>query len=183
MPLSARPPSDGLPPRPTRPARPQAGGLALLLAAAALLGAAPGTSTAQTDAQTAAGSAVAGIVKRSVGDVSLERAGQRLPVRPGTVVQVGDTLRTGADGAAGLTLADDSRLSAGPGTELVLSTFRFDATTQDGQLLVSLWRGTLNLVTGLIGKKAPEQVKVQTRTVVLGVRGTEFIVDSTGATP
>ena len=42
-------------------------------------------------------------------------------------------------------------------------------------------RGTLSVVTGLIGKKAPENVKVQTRTVVLGVRGTEFIVDaSTG---
>ena len=124
----------------------------------------------------------AGIVKRSVGSVVLERAGQRQPVQPGMAVQVGDTLRTGADGAAGLTLADDTRLSAGPNSELVISAFAFDPTTQDGQLLVSLWRGAMNLVTGLIGKKSPEQVKVQTRTVVLGVRGTEFIVDSSGAT-
>jgi hypothetical protein len=36
------------------------------------------------------------------------------------------------------------------------------------------------VVTGLIGRKAPEKVRFQTRTVVLGVRGTEFILDATG---
>lgn len=148
--------------------------------ATALLAAGLGAAALPAAAQTPT---AAGIVKRSVGTVTLERDGQRLPVEPGTAVRVGDTLRTGADGAAGITLADDTRLTAGPGTELVLSAFSFDSTTQDGQLLVSLWRGALNVVTGLIGKKAPEQVKVQTRTVVLGVRGTEFIVDSSGATP
>lgn len=157
-----------------RRARPVRAALAAALLAAGLGAALP--AAAQTPP-------TAGIVKRSVGTVTLERDGQRLPVQAGTAVRVGDTLRTGDDGAAGITLADDTRLTAGPGTELVLSAFSFDSTTQDGQLLVSLWRGALNLVTGLIGKKAPEQVKVQTRTVVLGVRGTEFIVDSTGATP
>lgn len=122
----------------------------------------------------------AGSIKRLAGTVTLERAGQVRPALPGMAVMVGDTLRTGPDGGAGITLVDDTRLTAGPGSELVISAFRFDSTTQDGQLLASLWRGTLNVVTGLIGKKAPEKVNVQTRTVVLGVRGTEFIVDATG---
>jgi hypothetical protein len=140
----------------------------------------------QAQAQTAAAPAApaaspAGVVKRITGAVSLQRAGQLLSAPPGTVVMVGDTLRTGADGSAGITLADDTLMTTGPNSELVISGFAFDPTTQDGKLLASLWRGTLHMVTGLVGKKAPEQVKVQTRTVVLGVRGTEFIVDASGA--
>jgi len=140
-------------------------------------------ATAAPAAATAAAPTAAGTVKRSVGAVTLERAGQARPATPGTAVQVGDVLRTGPDGAAGITLADDTRLTAGPGSELVISQFAFDSTTHDGTLLASLWRGTLNVVTGLIGKKSPEKVNVQTRTVVLGVRGTEFIVDARADAP
>lgn len=122
--------------------------------------------------------AAAGLVKRSQGSVTLAHAGQELPARPGMVVAVGDTLRTGPDGAVGITPADDTLLTAGPDSELVISAFGFEATGHDGKLLASLWRGTLSVVTGLIGKKTPENVKVQTRTVVLGTRGTEFIVDA-----
>ncbi len=119
----------------------------------------------------------AGMVKRVTGYVTLERAGSRVPALAGSVVQVGDLLRTGADSAVGITLADDTLLALGADSELQLSAFSFDSTTQDGSLLASLWRGTLGVITGLIGKKTPDKVQVQTRTVVLGVRGTEFIVD------
>ncbi|MDH4390630.1 MAG: FecR family protein [Aquabacterium sp.] len=96
---------------------------------------------------------------------------------------MGDTLRTGADGALGITLTDDTLLTIGANSELVLSTYSFDSTTQDGNLLVSLWKGTAAFVTGLIARKAPDNVRVQTRTVVLGVRGTEFIVDAQQGQP
>jgi len=125
--------------------------------------------------------AVAGMVKRATGAVRLERDNTGLAVAPGLSVLVGDTVRTGSDGAVGITLADDTLLAIGPDSELVLSEFAFNNTTQDGNMLASLWRGTLSVVTGLIGRKAPENVRVQTRTVVLGVRGTEFIVDAKGA--
>ncbi len=99
---------------------------------------------------------MAGVVKRSQGTVTLERASQRLMVLPGQILLVGDTVRTGPASAAGLTLADDTLLTVGPDSELVITAFSFDATTDDGNLLASLWRGTLHVVTGLIGKKSPE---------------------------
>ena len=89
-------------------------------------------------------------------------------------------MRTGPDGGAGITLADDTLLAAGPGTQVVINNFAFNTTTQDGHLLLKLWRGTLSVLTGLIARKAPEKVNIETRTVVLGVRGTHFIVDSQG---
>lgn len=131
-------------------------------------------------AWSAAGDAPAGVVKRSAGSVTLLRGGNApgLALAVGQPVQVGDVVRTGGDGRVGITLADDTLLAAGPNSELVLSEFAFNATTQEGGMLVSLWRGTLAMVSGLLAKKAPEKVNVQTRTVVLGVRGTEFIVDA-----
>ena len=125
----------------------------------------------------------AGIVKRVQGAVTLQRAGQPVPiapVTPGTAVQVGDRLVTGADGAVGLTMADDSLLTAGPGSTLVISEFRFNSTTHEGSFLATLLQGTLSMVTGLIAKQAPQNVNVQTRNAVMGVRGTEFIVDARG---
>ncbi len=124
-----------------------------------------------------------GMVKRIAGTVTLERAGTTGPLSVGQFVRAGDTLRTGADGAVGVTLADDTLVTLGVNSELVLSAYSFDSTTQDGNVLVSLWRGTAAIVTGLIGKKAPEKVQVQTRTMVLGVRGTEFIVDAQPGKP
>ena len=117
-------------------------------------------------AQPAAAPAAAGMVKRLVGGVRLERSGTDTPVAAGTLLQVGDTVRTGADGAVGITMADDTLLTLGADSELVLSAYDFDSTTYDGHMLASLWRGTMAVVTGLIGKKAPEKLRVQTRTVV-----------------
>jgi len=125
----------------------------------------------------------AGLVKRASGMVTLSRGTVSSPAQPGQTVQVGDTFRTGPDSAVALALADDTLLSVGSDSELQVTAFIFDTTTQDGNLLASVWRGTVAFVTGLIAKKAPENVRVQTRTVVLGVRGTEFIVDAGRGTP
>lgn len=128
----------------------------------------------------AAAADAAGVVKRLQGSVTLQRGTQNLPVAPGTRVEVGDRLTTGADGSVGVTLADDTLLSAGPGSTLVVSQFRFDSTTNDGNVLIQLVKGTLAMVSGLIAKQAPQNVNVQTRNALMGVRGTEFIVDTRG---
>jgi hypothetical protein len=125
----------------------------------------------------------AGRVKRLQGDVTLQRGAQAVPLRPGTVVQVGDRLVTGRDGTVGITLADDTRLTAGPSSTLVLGDFRFDPTTHEGSLLASLLQGTLHMVSGAIAKQSPQAVHVQTPHALMGVRGTEFIVDARGDTP
>ncbi len=120
--------------------------------------------------------AAIGRLKRVAGTVSIERNGQSLRAEPGALVYEGDRLRTGADGYAGLTLADDTRLNAGPGSLLLLNRFAFDPTTQDGEFKAALPHGRLQVVSGQIAKKAPEKFELKGRTVVLGVRGTEFIV-------
>lgn len=41
-------------------------------------------------------------------------------------------------------------------------------------------KGTLSVATGKIAKRAPESVDFHTPTAVLGVRGTEFVVEVIG---
>jgi hypothetical protein len=93
-------------------------------------------------------------------------------------VRVGDRLKTGANGSVAVTLSDDTVLSAGPNSELEITSYSFHPTTHDGGMLLSVWRGTVAVVTGLLAKQAPEKVNLQTRSLQLGVRGTEFIVDA-----
>ena len=93
---------------------------------------------------------------------------------------VGDRIRTCADASVGITLSDDTLLTAGPRSALLINEFQFNPTTRDGNLLTTLLTGTLSVVTGLIARQAPEKMRVRTPTVVLGVRGTEFIVEARG---
>lgn len=126
----------------------------------------------------------AGMLKSVKGGVSVLRQGRALEgVAAGLVLHPGDVIRTRADGTAGITLNDDTLLACGPSSELVIEQLNFDETTHDGHLLLSLWQGTLRVASGLIAKRRPEAVQIRTRSVVLGVRGTEFIVDARGEAP
>ena len=143
----------------------------LCLALATLL-----TSCLPASAQQAA----VGHFKRVAGVVTVERGGQSIAATSGSALYQGDRIRTGRDGYAGITLADDTLLTTGPGSLLVLSRFAFDPTTQEGEVKLSLPHGSLSSVSGLIAKKSPEKVEIKGRNVVLGVRGTEFVLEVPG---
>ena len=119
----------------------------------------------------------AGTVKNVGGEVRIERAGQKLPAAVGAPVFAADRLRTGADGSVGVTLKDNTLLSAGPNSLLSLDKFAFDSTTNAGTLSVGVRKGTLSVATGKIAKQTPESIDFHTPTTVLGVRGTEFVIE------
>lgn len=118
----------------------------------------------------------AGRIKNVSGPVHIERGGERIAAAVGAGVQASDTIVTGNAAAVGITFADDSRIAAGPNTTLVLSRYRFDPATHGGVMDTMLKRGTLAVVSGRLAKHSHEAVAVRTPEVVLGVRGTEFVV-------
>lgn len=117
-----------------------------------------------------------GQIKNSKGGVSIERSGQALRGETGTRVQTSDVVRTGGDGAVGITMTDNSLLSAGPNSVLILDRYDFDSTTNQGHFDASLRRGTLAVVSGRLAKQSPDAMTLRTPSAVLGVRGTEFVV-------
>jgi hypothetical protein len=123
-----------------------------------------------------AGAAEIGQIKVSKGQVTIERDGHATPAAVGARLQVADVVKTGADGSVGITMDDDSLLSAGPNSVLSLDRYAFDPTTRQGRFDASLNRGTLAVISGRIAKQAPNSMTVRTPTAILGVRGTEFVV-------
>ncbi|HEY2558787.1 MAG TPA: FecR domain-containing protein [Caldimonas sp.] len=117
-----------------------------------------------------------GQIKVAKGSVTVERNGQGLPGQVGMLLEPADVVKTGADGSVGITMRDNSLLSAGPNSIVSLDRFEFDPTTSDGRFDVRLQRGTLAVVSGRIAKKSPQAMTVRTPAALLGVRGTEFVV-------
>jgi hypothetical protein len=117
-----------------------------------------------------------GQVKIAKGQVSVQRGGQTLPCPVGMPIEAADVVKTGADGAVGITMRDNSLLSAGPNSILSLERFEYDATTSQGRFDAQLLRGTLAVVSGRIAKQSPQAMTIRTPAAVLGVRGTEFVV-------
>ena len=117
-----------------------------------------------------------GQIKVVKGQVSVDRKGQSLPGVVGLALESADVLKTGADGSVGVTMRDNSLLSAGPNSILSLERFEFDPTTSQGRFDTQLRRGTLAVVSGRIAKQSPQAMTVRTPSAVLGVRGTEFVV-------
>ncbi len=131
---------------------------------------------------TAAGSvacaAEIGQIKVAKGQVTIERQGNTLPAKVGARLQTSDVIKTGADGSVGITMDDDSLLSAGPNSALSLDRYVFDSTTNQGRFDTTLNKGTLAVISGRIAKQSPDAMTVRTPTAILGVRGTEFVVSA-----
>jgi len=123
--------------------------------------------------------AEAGTIKVIRGSVSIERAGKRTPVTVGDRVMSADRVITGAESAVGITLRDNTRLTAGPDSVLSLEKYSFDSTTHAGELDASVRKGTLSVVSGKLTAASPEKVSFRTPTATLGVRGTDFVIEVT----
>jgi hypothetical protein len=122
----------------------------------------------------------AGTIKVVKGSVSIERDGKKMPATVGSQVEIADRVRTGKESSVGVTLRDNTLLSAGPHSLIVIDKFAYDQTTQDGSMSIGIRKGTLSVASGKIAKRTPESVDFHTPTSVLGVRGTEFVVEVVG---
>lgn len=123
----------------------------------------------------------AGFVKSVRGSVQLlNGAGAARAASPGDALGAVDRIVTGPDSSASVVLRDDTTLVVGPSSRLDLKEFHFDGTTRDGGMLLSLLRGSMRMITGLIGKTNPDAVRVETQTATIGIRGTDFIVQADG---
>lgn len=122
----------------------------------------------------------AGIIKSSRGSVTIERDGRKTAGTVGAAILASDRIVTGADGSAGITLRDETLMALGPNTTLAMNQFAFNSTTHEGKLDASVRRGTLAVISGKIAKQSPTAVKFSTPSSVLGVRGTEFVIEVEG---
>jgi hypothetical protein len=119
----------------------------------------------------------AGMIKTAKGSASIEREGQKTPAKAGAALMSSDRVLTGADGSVGITLRDETLLAVGPNSNVWLEKYAFDPTSHEGALNATVKKGTLGVISGKLSKQSPGAVQFRTPTSILGVRGTEFVID------
>ncbi len=124
----------------------------------------------------AAPSPIIGTLQRVSGTAAVVRQDQILPAKPGLEIQANDTLRTGTDGSIGVVFHDDTLLSLGPGSDLVIDEFVYAPRQGKLSLVFRMLKGTAVYLSGLIAKLAPDSVHFVTPSASVGVRGTKFAV-------
>ena len=127
--------------------------------------------------ETAGDTTKAGTIKIVHGDVRIADARGERTLSPGDSLTQADHVITGADGAASMVLRDGTTMMLGPRSLVDLKTFTYNSTTEQGSLVVSVLRGSMRMISGLIAHNNPQAVAVTTRTATIGVRGTDFIVE------
>lgn len=126
---------------------------------------------------------IAGVVQSSQGSATVTRGGQETPADPGMKLQVGDVLTTGSNGSLGVIFRDDSTLSLGPDSSLVIREFLFSPAEHRLGLVARLTQGTMAYLSGVLGKLAPEAVRFETPVATIGIRGTRFAVKAGEPSP
>lgn len=124
----------------------------------------------------AASDGPAGSVKTVNGMASIVRQDKVIPSKSGEKIFEKDILRTGADGSMGVIFKDDTLLSLGPNSELVVDEFLFSPAEGKLSFIVRMLKGTAAYLSGIISKLSPESVRFDTPIASLGIRGTKVLV-------
>jgi hypothetical protein len=116
-------------------------------------------------------------IKTVAGQADIVRSGARIVARVGDLLYEKDTIETGPDGSIGITFIDNTVMSSGPDSQIVLEDYKFNSSNFKGSMLADMNRGTVSMISGDIARSSPGAMKVKTPTAILGVRGTRFVIE------
>jgi len=115
-------------------------------------------------------------VQKTSGIAAIVRQGQSISATVGLEIWENDTLRTGPDGSIGVIFNDDTLMSLGPESVLVIDKYVFAPKQGKFSIALRMIRGTAAYLSGIISKLAPDSAHFETPTASIGIRGTKFIV-------
>ena len=118
----------------------------------------------------------AGHVKTVSGAAFIVRQNATLPAKPGDAIFATDGLRTGADGSVGVTLKDDTRLSLGPASEVRIERYVYAPGEGGLGMVLKFLRGAAVYVSGRMAKLAPDSIRLEAPSAIVGVRGTTVAI-------
>jgi hypothetical protein len=131
----------------------------------------PTTTTTTTSPAVPAGvvADMQGVVEIEQPDGTWTQAGAR------TVVNLGDHIRTGADGKLQILMLDETIFTIGPNSNMVIDTFVYDPTTSDQTTAADILKGTFRFVTSKLVHDDPARVKIKLPVAAIGIRGCDMI--------
>lgn len=116
----------------------------------------------------------AGVAQYAVGDVTVRRGPASLPVSKGQPIESGDSIVTGTSGQTQIRFSDGGLVSLTPNSQFNITRYVDENDGNRDSFAVNFLRGGMRAITGLIGKRKPENYKVTTNTATIGIRGSAF---------
>jgi FecR-like protein len=83
-----------------------------------------------------------------------------------------DLVTTQADSNVTLVFTDDTRFELGPDSSLQVNKYLYEENADNDSSSIEVIKGTFRFVSGLIAKKKPESMEVNTAVATIGIRGT-----------
>ena len=117
-----------------------------------------------------------GFVKTLLGTATVSHGAATSAAALAMPVYENDRLQTGGDGELGITFRDNTRISLGPNSRIELKHFVFKPAAEQYGFIVRLAYGTLEYISGLTEKLAPDAMSIETPGFTVGARGTRFLV-------
>jgi hypothetical protein len=127
-----------------------------------------------------AASANIGTITEFSGSASIKRGKETIAAAKGAVIEQNDKIET-KNGKVKIVFKDDTQVSVTEHSSLIIDDFVYDPKSGKGNLGLKAAGGTVRYVSGAIAKD-PKQVKINTPTAAITVRGTDFVmsVNETG---
>ena len=94
----------------------------------------------------------------------------------GSKIYFGDTIIVNKESNAQVILLDETVLTVGEDSEVIIDEFIYDPKSKSGKIVSNILSGTVKVMTGYISKNNPEDLEIKMPTGALGARGTEFVV-------
>ena len=122
-----------------------------------------------------------GSVTEASGTAIIKRGKDTIQIAKGTEIKTNDRIET-KNGKVKIVFKDDTNVTVTESSSLVIDDFVYDPKSGAGKLGLKAAAGTVRYVSGSIAKD-PKNVKINTPTAAIAVRGTDFVmaVSETGA--
>ena len=122
-----------------------------------------------------------GSVTESSGTAIIKRGKDTIQIVKGTEVKTNDKIET-KNGKVKIVFKDDTNVTVTESSSLIIDDFVYDPKSGVGKLGLKAAAGTVRYVSGSIAKD-PKNVKINTPTAAIAVRGTDFVmaVSETGS--
>jgi len=85
-----------------------------------------------------------------------------------------DTITTGKKSFTVIRFNDQTKMSLRPNSEVIIDKYNDKAGQEEAEF--SLVKGGLRALTGLVGKRKPQNVRFKTRQASIGIRGTDLVL-------
>ena len=100
-------------------------------------------------------------------------------VRRGSAIAPGDRVETAQGGHVHIRFVDDALVSVRPSSRLVVDAYQYNpAQVAQSEVRFTLEAGVARAISGAAAEGAKERFRLNTPLVAIGVRGTDFVVNS-----